>query len=207
MMTPTVDVRGLLCPKPVLKCKEFIENNSNIREFIVLVDNDASRENVVRFLTSKGFKTSISSKDKEFEIKAIRDDDTPLIQEDNYKISCSVETTKQEDKQLVLITSDFIGHGDEELGKKLMKNFISTLHEMGNSLWRIILINGGVKLSIKGSFVVEELKRLENSGVSILVCGTCLDHFDILNKKEVGETTNMLDVVTSLQLASKVIKI
>jgi hypothetical protein len=41
----------------------------------------------------------------------------------------------------------------------------------------------------------------------VLVCGTCLDHFGLLSQKAVGETTNMLDVVTSLQLATKVINV
>jgi hypothetical protein len=48
---------------------------------------------------------------------------------------------------------------------------------------------------------------MERSGVSILVCGTCLDFFNLLEKKAVGVTTNMLDVVTSLQFADKVIRV
>jgi len=88
-----------------------------------------------------------------------------------------------------------------------MVNFIKTLPEMGDSLWRIILLNGGVKLATEQGEVLEELKRLEQMGVSILVCGTCLDFFNLLEQKKVGETTNMLDVVTSLQMATKVIKI
>jgi intracellular sulfur oxidation DsrE/DsrF family protein len=62
-------------------------------------------------------------------------------------------------------------------------------------------------LAIEGSPALEHFKKLEQEGVSILVCGTCLDHFNLLENKQIGETTNMLDVVTSLQLASKVIKV
>jgi selenium metabolism protein YedF len=88
-----------------------------------------------------------------------------------------------------------------------MHNYIATLPEMGASLWRILLLNSGVRLAVEGSQDLENLQKLEKSGVSILVCGTCLDHFQLLDHKRVGQTTNMLDVVTSLQLASKVIKI
>jgi selenium metabolism protein YedF len=88
-----------------------------------------------------------------------------------------------------------------------MQNLISVLPELGDDLWRIILLNGGVKLAIEGSPVLERLQDLENKGVSILVCGTCLDHFKILENKQVGETTNMLDVVTSMQLADKVLRV
>ena len=55
--------------------------------------------------------------------------------------------------------------------------------------------------------VLADLKALDGSGVMILVCGTCLDYFHLLDKKQVGETTNMLDIVTAMQLADKVINI
>jgi len=48
---------------------------------------------------------------------------------------------------------------------------------------------------------------LEKDGIHILVCGTCLTHFNLLDQKQVGETTNMLDIVTAMQLADKVINI
>jgi selenium metabolism protein YedF len=88
-----------------------------------------------------------------------------------------------------------------------MVNFIRTLKEMGSELWRLILVNNGVKLSVEGSQVLEDLKRLEAGGLQILVCGTCLNHFNLLEKKEVGTTTNMLDIVTAMQLSDKVITI
>ena len=49
-------------------------------------------------------------------------------------------------------------------------------------------------------------KKLEAAGVSILVCGTCLEYYGLLDSRQVGETTNMLDIVTSLDLADKVIR-
>ena len=107
----------------------------------------------------------------------------------------------------MFITADTVGRGDPELGAKLMVNFVNTLPELGEGLWRVILVNGGVKLAVAGSPVLPKLKDLIASGVSLLVCGTCLDFFGILDKKEVGETTNMLDVVTSLALADKGIQI
>jgi hypothetical protein len=54
---------------------------------------------------------------------------------------------------------------------------------------------------------VEDLEELEAAGITILVCGTCLDYFNLLERKQVGQTTNMLDIVTAMQLADKVINI
>jgi len=110
-------------------------------------------------------------------------------------------------RTLVMIVAPTFGSGDDALGGKLMKNFLTTLLEMGSSLWRIILLNGGVTLAAKGSPVLEQLQALEKSGVSILACGTCLEHFGLLSKRSVGETTNMLDVVTSMGMAYKIIRV
>jgi selenium metabolism protein YedF len=100
-----------------------------------------------------------------------------------------------------------MGKGDETLGRKLIVNFIATLKEMGPELWRLILLNGGVKLTVEGSECLAALKALEKDGVHVMVCGTCLNYFELLEKKLVGETTNMLDIVTSMQSADKVISV
>ena len=64
---------------------------------------------------------------------------------------------------------------------------------MGPELWRLVLVNSGVKLTIDGSEVLEDLRTYDKGGLKILVCGTCLNHFNLLERKRVGETTNMLD--------------
>ena len=118
----------------------------------------------------------------------------------------AIDFTTGQIKKVVVVT-DRIGYGDEELGLKLMVNFINTLKEMGPDLWRLVFVNNGVKLTIDGSAVLSALKALEQDGLQILVCGTCLDHFKLLDRKQAGETTNMLDIVTAMQLADKVINI
>ena len=70
-----------------------------------------------------------------------------------------------------------------------------------------VLVNNGVKLTIVDSPVLEDLAAYEKEGLTILVCGTCLTHFGLLEAKKVGLTTNMLDIVTAMQLADKVINI
>ena len=100
-----------------------------------------------------------------------------------------------------------MGFGDDDLGLSLMVNFLRTLKEMGNELWRLTFVNNGVKLTIDSSAVLDDLRDYEKDGLKILVCGTCLNHFNLLERKQVGETTNMLDIVTAMQLADKVISI
>lgn len=208
----TLDCQGLPCPQPVLKCKQFLENNQAL-ELEIIVDNQAARENVGRFLHSVGYNvSSIKENDGLIRIQSLSAEQTGLDQqlskESGQETAPADDRCKSiADRQLVFISSQYLGQGSDELGSKLMQNFIATLPEMGSSLWKLILVNSAVKLSVQGSPVLADLNKLENSGVNILVCGTCLDYFDLLDKKQVGQTTNMLDVVTGLQLADKVIKI
>ena len=200
-MPTTLDCRGLACPGPVLRCKECVEKDAP-DTIAVTVDNEAARENVTRFLTMRGYAVTAAEVGGVFTLTAAAG--TAPVATPNESPSAKAETGS---RTVVFITADVIGRGDDMLGAKLMVNFVGTLPELGERLWRIVLVNGGVRLAVAGSPVIDKLKALEQTGVSILVCGTCLDFYGILDKKEVGQTTNMLDVVTSLDLADKIVQI
>lgn len=203
-MTKTIDARGLSCPGPVLMAKEAVEKN-RLDVVEVLVDNEAARDNVSRFLGSQQFSVGAVREGNDFKISARRQGDAPeAIQEPEFSCKAADEHPQ---RIMVLIATDRLGFGDDELGRKLVVSFIKTLKEMGDDLWRLVLVNNGVKLTIAGSSVLEDLVAYEKEGLTILVCGTCLTHFDLLEAKRVGTTTNMLDIVTAMQLADKVINI
>ncbi|MFA5905669.1 MAG: sulfurtransferase-like selenium metabolism protein YedF [Desulfobacula sp.] len=200
-----IDCRGLQCPAPVLKTKQYLEEEAAL-EIDVIVDNDAAVENVSRFLNFQGFGVSVDSNGRFSTISGQRDPGKAKKLEPG---SGSIKVKEKSDTQkiLVMISSQSIGKGDDELGQKLMINFVKTLKEMGTDLWRIVFVNHGVKFAAKGSVILDELMGLANSSVSILVCGACLTHLNLLEEKMIGETTNMLDIVTSMQLADKVINL
>lgn len=106
-----------------------------------------------------------------------------------------------------MCTSDRLGKGNDELGEKLLGNFLRTLQEMGDELWKLVFVNSGVTLTTEASKLLGHLKTLESAGAQLLVCGTCLAYLNLLEKKRVGETTNMVDIVSSMQLADKVITV
>ena len=196
----TLNCRGLACPQPVLRTKHFIDTNPQVLEFTVAVDNAASAQNVVRFAESQGFTASLHQEGSDFEIKAVKSEQSGTQAPGN-------EETMASEKALVLITKNTMGSGDDVLGEGLMLNFLNTLNEMGEALWRLVFLNSGVKLTIEGARTLPAIQQLEAHGVSVLVCGTCLNHFGLLEQKRAGETTNMLDIVTSFQLADKVISV
>ena len=204
-----IDARGQACPQPVLMTKQVVDKDRPSR-LTVLVDNAAAVENVSRFLGTRGYETSTTGEGNSFTISAGYTE-TPEhgagAAEPAEKVPANPVADGREPSQkiLVLIASDRMGSGDDALGRKLMISFINTLGEMGTDLWRLVLVNNGVKLATGGSPVLETLQLYEKQNISIWVCGTCLSHFDLLNDKQVGETTNMLDIVTAMQLAGKVI--
>lgn len=201
MIEEKLDCRGMACPSPVLKTKEALEGGNVVRVSI-LVDNAAAQENVSRFLSRMGYTVSLSEREGALEILGARGESEapgPIMEEDKSPDGGS--------RIAVLVGTEAMGKGDDVLGRKLIINFIGTLKEMGPELWRLIFLNGGVKLTVEGSECLATLQALEKEGIHILVCGTCLNHFELLEKKQVGETTNMLDIVTALQLADKVITV
>jgi selenium metabolism protein YedF len=198
-MARELDCRGLACPAPVLQTKELIEQE-HPNSLIVLVDNEAARQNVSRFLSTQKFEVSVVENEGQFRITGTHGG-APRVEEP------AVNPDTAEKKIMVMVATDRMGVGDDQLGRKLLFNFLKTLKEMGPQLWRLVFVNNGVKLTIEGAETLSILQELAAEGVTILVCGTCLDHFKLLEKKQVGETTNMLDIVTAMQLADSVVNI
>lgn len=197
----TINCRGLACPAPVLSAKQAIESE-NLSELTIVVDNEAARQNVTRFLESQQFQISVEIRGKDFHITGRRDSQSITPQAGRTE-----EPEADKKKIMVMVATDRMGHGNDDLGLKLMINFLKTLKEIGDELWRLVFINNGVKLTIESAEILPDLKELEEKGTRILVCGTCLTYFDLMDRKKVGETTNMLDIVTAMQVADKVINI
>ena len=196
------DCRGLACPQPVMRARDALAAGATALD--VLVDNEPARENVRRFLEGRGFAVATSQEGPDcWRITASADEAAASAPQQAAETSPPLGETN---RTLVLITTETIGRGDDGLGAKLMGNFVATLPELGPRLWRIVLINGGVKLASQPGPALDALKKMAADGVSVLVCGTCLAHFGLLEAKEVGDTSNMLDIVPSLDLADKVIR-
>jgi TusA-related sulfurtransferase len=68
-MAKTIDARGLSCPQPVLMTLDEIKMGK-ADEIVVMVDNDASKENVSRTASSRGWIVAgIEEKDGVFNLK------------------------------------------------------------------------------------------------------------------------------------------
>jgi selenium metabolism protein YedF len=189
----------------VLRAKETIEREP-VPCLIMLVDNDAARENVSRFLSRAGYAVRLEELEGAAAVVGERQVGA-ATGEPATAGPTAARPAAGTPKIMVLAGTDRLGTGDDFLGERLMVNFLSTLKEMGPELWTLVLLNAGVRLACTGSEVLATLQALEAAGVQVLVCGTCLDHFKLLELKQVGQTTNMLDIVSHLQLADKVVSL
>lgn len=114
---------------------------------------------------------------------------------------------QETDPVVIAISSDSMGHGDEELGKVLLRNYIHTLTDISPKPHTLIFFNAGVTLATEGSPLLADLATLHRQGVRILLCGTCLAHYDLKEQVRVGEISNMYAISETMLKASKVINL
>lgn len=201
----TVDARGLACPQPVLETKRVLDEGL-ASDFLVLVDNATSKENVSRFARNQGCEVGMEKEDtNEFHIR-ITSGSTPKVSEQQEELlPCAVPGTEPQAKQVVYVATRFMGRGDDELGAKLMRGFLQTLIDCNPLPWRMVFINSGVYLTTVDDPAVQAVSLLEDKGVEVLSCGTCLQHFGLEGDLKVGKATNMFEVIETLNSATKVI--
>lgn len=117
-------------------------------------------------------------------------------------------TVSPQDKStLIIITNNGMGKADQALQHKLMKSYLRLLNETGFLPGAIGFYTDGVKLVVEGSPVLDELKLLEEKGVFLIVCSTCLNYFNLMDKVQVGIPGHMTDIIELLRQAEKVITI
>ncbi len=197
-MTLIVDARTLACPEPVVLTNKAIEEADSVT---TIVDNDVARENVKRFARNKGFEVNVEEKDGSFHIHMTRGESTPSTN------ACheSLASSPGDGPIVLLLASDGLGRGSDELGRKLMTAFVRIQGETSPKPRTIILMNSGVKLACEGSKVIEDLRGLTEQGVEILACGTCLGYYDIKEALRVGTISNMFDIAQAMMSAAKVV--
>ena len=100
--------------------------------------------------------------------------------------------------KVILVQSEVLGTGDDELGMMLMSNFLRLLGESPAKPAALVFWNTGVRLVCAGSWALAHLKKLEEQGVELLACGTCLEYFDLVDKLKVGKPTTMLKSIGSM---------
>lgn len=194
-MKTTLDLKGMQCPKPVLETQKAFKDQS-ITEFEVIVDNAAARENLKRLADSKGYKYEVKESPNEIVINIKKENGETIAQEEEFVAVCDIASDVS--NAVLLIKNEFLGDGNDELGKVLMKGFLYTITETKPYPEKVVLLNSAVKLSTVNEETIAHLKKLEEAGTKIYSCGTCLNYYNLADQLKVGVVGNMYDVVESL---------
>ncbi len=191
MAKKVIDARTLACPEPVMLTMKAMKE---AEEVVTIVDNEVARENVSQLAKSQGWGVDVARK------------------EDGIYLTLSKGAGVTEEKRapakgvVVLIASEFLGRGElVQLGSVLMQSFLHTLNGLSIRPETLIFINSGVKLVTRDSLVLEDLRRLKESGMELLACGTCLSYFGLMDKVAVGQVSNMMTIAETLLHAERVV--
>ena len=191
-----IDARGETCPVPVIMMKKALKAGvkENIKE---IVDNELSKQNLEKMLDEMGLQYTSQKENQDFVVLVnMEGTDT-----DNM---IAAETPKQD--SVLVLSSDTMGHGEDELGRTLIKNFLYALNESDSLPAKILLYNTGVKLASENPDTIADLKKLEEKGVEIFACGLCLNYFGLTEKLQVGTVSNMYATVQTMLTAVKLIQ-
>lgn len=219
----TINAIGDTCPIPVVKTKKAIEKLEKPDTVETLVDNEIAVENLKKMASQMGFAVSDSKINSGYSVK-ITVDDIDKINDNKMSVTNAKVTSeakansiktgaddmvscniKNSGEKVVVIKSEFMGDGDNELGKVLIKGFIYALSQQDELPQTMLFYNGGAKITSEGSESIEDLKALEEKGVKIFTCGTCLNYYGLTEKLCVGEATNMYEITKKMTEASLIV--
>jgi selenium metabolism protein YedF len=200
-----VDTRGQKCPVPIIETRKALRETQAGEIFIVLTDNKTTFSNISRFLADNKIKFLVSEENGTWSFKITNE-------------SGATVTTRAEDycetanpvfpsgDYVVVISTEIMGQGDDDLGRKLMKSFFVALSCIDTMPSSIMFYNSGVKLVTNDSPLIDFLHEIEKKGVELLICGTCVDHFKIGEKINIGMITDMYIITQKLSETGNIIR-
>jgi selenium metabolism protein YedF len=200
-----IDARGLACPQPVVLTKRALAETD---EVTTLVDNDAARENLRRLGASQGCRVEARTDADGIHVvlrRAATVERPPPGGEEAPRPAPAAPDAPG--RTVLLVAAETIGRGSDELGQVLVRAFCHTLGELTAPPDAVVLMNGGVRLVVEGSAVLDDLRALAARGVDLLVCGTCLGFFELKDRLAVGRVSNMYEIAETLFGAGRVIRL
>ena len=201
-MLKVVNAMGDACPIPVVKTKNAIKELIGAGMVETLVDNEIAVQNLTKMAQQKGLVYSAEKRaEREYAVRFTVGD---ALEEKNEPAESCVPDARTD--TVVVIASDRMGEGAEELGKTLLKAFVFSLTQQDKLPKTILFYNSGAQLTCEGSPMLEDLKALEAEGVEIMTCGTCLNFYGLTEKLAVGSVTNMYVIAEKLLNAGSVVK-
>lgn len=199
MSTATVDARGQICPKPLILTKQALNESAVGTIITVVIDNETSCQNVERFLRDNGLEPQLNHNGRlstlTFTKRAMELSAPNAV---DYCIPSS-------GTYVVALASDTVGRGPAELGAILVKGLIEALKSVTPAPTHLILYSSAILLATDNSPLVDSIRALEQRGIKVLICGTCVDYYQKKSEIHVGTISNMLSILEVQAATGKVI--
>lgn len=106
--------------------------------------------------------------------------------------------------KLLYLNSDTLGHGDRELGEKLLISYLKSLVSNNVRIHAVFCVNSAALLTTTNTAAIDILKEMNAKGTVVSTCGTCLDYYKLNDKLQIGEVGSMNLAVQLMQQADKV---
>ena len=200
-MIKIVDAKGKKCPLPIILTKKCIDQSQVGDVIEVILDNEISKCNLVQYVQELGIEAQEQSNGDQTIVRFVLGGKLPSVGVED--INCPIPSKIELDDYVIVFGKDQMGDGEKELGETLIRTYINTLTELNTYPSKIIFYNSGVKLVSQGADTIESLSKLASFGVEILICGVCVDYYNI--KIAVGSISNMFAIGNVTASASKVI--
>lgn len=200
-----IDTTGQKCPVPIIETRKALRESKTGETFTVITDNKTAFSNISRFLEDNKIFFSVTEEKNIWTFSITNETGvTVTTQAEDY---CEIyQPVIPAGDYAVVISSEVMGQGDDELGRRLMKSFFIALSCLDVMPSSIMFYNAGVKLTVDNSEVIEFLRELENKGVPIYICGTCVDYYKIEERVKIGRISDMFIITQKLSEAGNIIR-
>lgn len=193
-----IDALGKACPLPVIETKKALREHDVVE---TLVDNEIATQNLRKMAEQLGYIYQMDQDAPNHYKVVISKGNADLIDDEEPQVAEAIVTV---DDYIVVVDTNVMGRGSDELGKNLLKGFIYSLTEQDVLPEKVIFYNGGVQSVVEGSDSLEDIRGLAEQGVEIYACGACLNFYELT--AAVGEVTNMYRIVEMMRQAPKIVK-
>jgi selenium metabolism protein YedF len=192
-----IDALGKACPLPVIETKKALREHEVVQ---TLVDNEIATQNLKKMAEQLGYIYQMDQDAPNHYTVVISKANVDLTEE----VPEAAEPIAMVEDYIVVVDTNVMGRGSDELGKNLLKGFIYSLTEQDVLPEKVIFYNGGVQSVVEGSDSLEDIQGLADRGVEIYACGACLNFYELT--AAVGEVTNMYRIVEMMRQAPKIVK-
>ncbi len=202
----TIDTKGFLCPEPLIMARNGLKEVPEGEKVLIVSDNETSYQNLMSFLSDLDANPVAKKKEGIYYIEVTKPKASGQEAENNPEAYCNIPHGNASVSRYTVVARSYtMGEGNDELGSLLIRGYFNALKGMDNLPTHIIMYNEGVKLALKNTDTAESLAELEDKGVSVIVCGTCIDFYHIKEKTGVGRISNMYQIATILAETGHVI--